>query len=129
MVVLVVEDNDIKYQIIESILQSFKVELLREKCLMEALKNLSQNNYDGIITDLGLPRCITAEGVEEDYDLYQGLEICRFANKKHPDIKILINSTTDIPLELKKNIKFHYKINGINDLNVIKEFIMLCDKK
>lgn len=129
MVLLVVEDNDIKYEIIESILKKFEVELIREKCLMEALKNLSQNDYDGIITDLGLPRSITSEGVEEDYDLHQGLEVCRFANKRHPDIKILINSTTEIPLELKKNIKFHYKINEINDLNVIKEFIMLCDKK
>lgn len=96
--ILIVEDHDISYQYLESLLQPFSGSLLRAKNGHEAVQKIKGNHFDLVLMDINLPEL-------------NGIEATKEVRKFNKNIPIIAQTVYAMPTEESSILE-----SGCNDV-------------
>ena len=129
MKILVVEDEKSKRECIVKFLKARNIEMHLAYSVRPALRYVIQNpnEISGIILDMGL----TSTDDSLDYDWIRGWDLVERLNFDKINIPILINSSTDVQIEKRKEDyrNLHSQMYEEDDYETLGEFIAFLETR
>lgn len=114
--ILIAEDNELNYLLLESILLKFKTTLLHAWNGKQAIEILEENDVDVILMDLKMP-------------VMDGYEAISEIKRRHPELPIIVQTAYTVHAELKDLNKINFDgyitkpIKVSNLINVLKQVL------